>query len=191
MTPVVSPDEIGDVVRWLRSEIGVPFVVVGGSAIRIEIQVATKDVDVLISGRDWQKVDSAIENREDAAPLEPFSGSIRGTTVSIGDSAIQIDFLAGGPFGGDSFVEYVRGSGSRPYEGSRRARPEVVFYMRLCLDDWRENIPSIERDLRVGVPESTLDKAVSLAGRFGRKATLQERVAAVRQTIQDLSPTRE
>jgi len=121
MTPVVSPDEIGDVVRWLRSEIGVPFVVVGGSAIRIEIPVATKDVDVLISGRDWKKVDSAIENLKDAAPLEPNSGSIRGTTVSIGDSAIQIDFLAGGPFGGAPFVEYVRSSGSRPYEGSRRA----------------------------------------------------------------------
>ncbi len=136
-------------------------------------------------------MDSAIGNRRDAAPLEPYSGSIRGTTVSIGDSEIQIDFLAGGPFGGDSFVEYVRGPGSRPYEGSRRARPEVVFYMRLCLDDWRENIPSIERDLRVGVPESTLVRAVSVARRFGREAKLQERVAAVRQTIQALSPMRE
>ncbi len=29
MTTVVRPDEIGDVVRWLQSEIGVPFVVVG------------------------------------------------------------------------------------------------------------------------------------------------------------------
>jgi len=63
--------------------------------------------------------------------------------------------------------------------------------MRLCLDDWRENIPSIERDLRVGVPESTLDRAVSVARRFGREAKLRARVTAVRQTIQALSPSRE
>jgi hypothetical protein len=63
--------------------------------------------------------------------------------------------------------------------------------MRLCLEDWRENIPSIERDLRVGVPESTLDRAISVARRFGREAELLKRVAAVRQAIRDLNPVRE
>jgi hypothetical protein len=71
MSPDVDASEIGEVARWLRSEIGVPFVIVGRSAIRIETPVATKDVDVLISGRDWSTVDSALENRKDAAPLEP------------------------------------------------------------------------------------------------------------------------
>jgi hypothetical protein len=60
MSPDVTTSEIRAVVEWLRSEIGVPFVVVGGSAIQIEVHVATKDVDILVSGRDLAKVDPPI-----------------------------------------------------------------------------------------------------------------------------------
>jgi hypothetical protein len=191
MSPDVTTGEIRAVVEWLRSEIRVPFVVVGGSAIQIEVQVATKDVDILVSDRDLSTVDSTMEGRADAYPLDPATGTIRGTTVAIGRSSIQVDFLSAGPFGGDDFLRYVRDRGSRSYEGALRARPEVVFYMRLSLDDWRENIPSIERDLRVGVPESTLDGAVGVARRFGRGRRLRERVEAVRKTLQSLDPRRE
>ena len=186
MSPTVYPDDIRAVAEWLQSEIGVPFVVVGGSAIRIEVSVATKYVDILVSGRDMARVDSAMEDRKDAYPLDPATGTIRGTEVSIGDSSIEVDFLSVGPFGGDDFLRYVQGQGSVPYVGTLRARPEVVFYMRLSLDDWRENIPSIERDLRVGVPESALDGAVAVARRFGRGQRIAERAEVVRKTLRDL-----
>lgn len=186
MRPDVDPDGDRAVAEWLQSEIGVPFVVVGGSAIEIEVAVATKDVDILVSGRGLAKVDSAMEGRKDAYPLEPTTGTIRGTEVSIGRATIPVDFLSAGPFGGDDFFRYVRDRGSEPYEGTLRARPEVVFYMRLSLGDWRENIPSIERDLRVGVPEATLDEAVNVARRFGRERRIGKRVEAVRTTLRDL-----
>ncbi len=117
MRPDVDPDGDRAVAEWLQSEIGVPFVVVGGSAIEIEVAVATKDVDILVSGRGLAKVDSAMEGRKDAYPLEPTTGTIRGTEVSIGRATIPVDFLSAGPFGGDDFFRYVRDRGSEPYRG--------------------------------------------------------------------------
>jgi hypothetical protein len=186
MSPSVHSDDIRAVAEWLLSEIGIPFVIVGGSAIQIEVPVATKDVGILVSGRNLARIDSALQDRKDAFPLDPATGTIRGTKVSIGGSSIDVDFLSAGPFGGDDFLRYVRGQGSKPYGGTLRARPEVVFYMRLSLDDWRENIPSIERDLLVGVPESTLDSAVAVARRFGRGQRIGDRVEAVRKTRRTL-----
>lgn len=171
---------------WLRSEIGVPFVLVGGSAIRIALPVGTKDVAVLVSAADLEKADSLIEGRRDAYPLQPATGTIRGTEVSIGESRVQVDFLSAGPFGGDEFLSFVRSRGSLRYEDILRARPAVVFYMRLALDDWRENIPSIERDLRVGIPRSTLAGAVSVARRFGRGDEIALRVKAVQELLRSL-----
>ncbi len=191
MSPDIEASGIRAVAEWVRSEIGVPFVIVGGSAIEAEVHVATKGVDILVSGPDLEKVDSAIEGRKDAYPLDPATGTIRGTEVSIGGSNIQVDFLSAGPFGGDEFLRYVRGGGSVRHEGTRRARPAVVFYMRLSLDDWRENVPSIERDLRVGIPESTLDGAISVARRFGRGEQIGDRVKAVRKLLRNLDPRSE
>jgi hypothetical protein len=123
----VEPDEIRAVAEWVRCEIGVPFVIVGGSAIRAEVRVATKDVDILVSGPDLEKADVALEGRKDAYPLDPPTGTVRGTEVSIGRSRVQVDFLSAGPFGGDEFLRYVRGRGSVRFEGTLRARPAVVF----------------------------------------------------------------
>ncbi len=187
----VDVEEVRAVVRWLRSEIGVPFAVVGGSAILPEVPVGTKEVDILVSGPDLEKVDRRMEDRADAPPVEPATGTIRGTEVAIGGSSIQVDFLSGSAFGGPEFIGYVLGPGSKAFAGVRRARPAVVFYMRLALDEWRENVPSIERDLRVGIPESTLDGAVAVARRFGRGAKVAYRVAEVRRLLADLDPRRQ
>jgi hypothetical protein len=119
--------------EWIRSTIGVPFVVVGGSAVERVVPVGTKDVDVLIDGSDWPRVDSAIEAREEATSLEPYGGTIRGTVVAIGGSRIDLEFLSDAPFSGDqlpgTFVRFVRENGSVLHDGVRYATPAVVFYM--------------------------------------------------------------
>ena len=148
-------------------------------------------MDILVSGHDLEKVDQRMEDRPEALPLEPATGTIRGTEITIGGSSIQVDFLSASAFGGAEFVEYVLGPGSKAFAGVRRARPAVVFYMRLALDEWRENIPSIERDLRVGIPESTLDGAIAVARRFGRGDRVAKRVVEVRRLLAHLDPRRE
>lgn len=191
MSSDVEPNEIRALTEWVRAAIGVPFIVVGGSAIEAEVSVGTKDVDFLVSARDLEKVDLALESRKDAHPLEPATGTIRGTEVLIGRASIQVDFLSATPFGGEVFLDYVQRRGSIRYEGARRARPKVVFYMRLSLDDWRENIPSIERDLKAGISVSALGGAILVARHFGRGELIEERVNAVRRILKGLDNRKE
>jgi hypothetical protein len=189
-------ENVANVGRWLRSAIGVPFIVVGGSAVERVVPVATKDVDVLIDGSDWDAVDSAIESCKDAAPLEPTGGSIRGTVVTIGTAQIDLEFLSDEPFSGQSgpgaFTRYVREQESVVSEGVRYATPAAVFYMRLSApDDWRLYLPAIERDIESGITPKTLDEAVKIAYRFGVGPTIRRRVEELRATKSALDPSRD
>ncbi|MGP8076163.1 MAG: hypothetical protein ACLP8Y_05465 [Thermoplasmata archaeon] len=122
-------EDVASVGNWLRSAIGVPFVVVGGSAVERVVPVATKDVDLLIDSSDWAAIDSALESRKDAAPLEPTGGSIRGTVVTIGSTQIDLEFLSDEPFSGRSgprsFTRFVREQESVVHEGIRYATPRL------------------------------------------------------------------
>lgn len=197
MSDETRPDQVEDVARWLRSEIGVPFVVVGGSATGRYTSTSTKDVDVLIRSKDWSKVDRVLERRDDATALSPHTGTIRDTLLRIGDSEVLVEFLSDRPFRGtarpDEFADFVRHRGSVEHDGVRYATPAVVFYMRLnAPDDWREYVPSIERDLVIGgLPESTLDEAVRVAERFGRAEETRRRVEETRRILRHLDPRRE
>ncbi|MGP8077764.1 MAG: hypothetical protein ACLQD8_03690 [Thermoplasmata archaeon] len=158
--------------------------------------MATKDVDVLISGSDWSVVDSALESRRDASPLDTMSGSIRATVLAIGGVSIDLEFIAGEPFSGTAepgaFGRYVREEGSVVYDGVRYATPAVVFYMRLnSPDDWHLYLPAIERDLQAGVPKRTLDEAARIADRFGIGPEVRERIKSLRATLRGLDLRRE
>ena len=184
----METEVVEDVAEWLQTAIGVPFVVVGGSAIERSVPVGTKDIDVLVRTSDWETIDRALERRKDASPLEPMSGTIRGTVLTIGHLKIDLEFISGKPFSGraspDSFIEFVQTEGSRVFNGIRYATPAVVFYMRLVApEDWRAYLPSIERDLDAGIPESTLDRAIGVAERFGLGSTVRERVEYLRKKL--------
>ncbi|MGI0130786.1 MAG: hypothetical protein ACREDE_09885 [Thermoplasmata archaeon] len=178
---------VTEVGGWLESEIGVPFIVVGGSAIEQEVPVGTKDVDVLISEADWETVDGALENRKDASPLEPMDGTIRGTKLAIGGTLIDLEFLSPEPFSGThppgEFVRYVRDDGSKKRGRIRYAGPDVVFYMRLSTEHWQAYVPSIERDLNAGIDPATLDQVLALGDRFGVGERLRGRIQAVREVL--------
>ncbi|MGC2289367.1 MAG: hypothetical protein WA688_05865 [Thermoplasmata archaeon] len=175
--------------RWLHAAVGVPFVVVGGSAVERVVPVRTKDVDVLIEGSDWPAIDSALEYRRDASPLEPMSGTIRGTILTIGTASIDLKFLAGEPFSGrsdpETFVAYVRSHGSVVQGGVRYATSAFVFYMRLNPPegDWRIYAPSIKRDIQSGVTPKTLDEAARIADRFGVGPEIRSRIQSLRTVL--------
>jgi hypothetical protein len=185
----VDPKNVAAVGRWLRTAIGVPFVIVGGSAIERIVPVGTKDVDVLVESADMPAVDSAIATRKEATPLEPRTGRFRGTIVRIGGASVDLEFLTGDPFSGDSdpesFIEYVRSTGSVVEGGIRYAKPGVVFYMRLNPpdDDWRAYAPSIERDIESGVTPRTLDEAARIADRFGVGPEVRGRIESIRTRL--------
>ena len=182
----MKPSDVDKVARWI-DRLGIAYVVVGGSAIERTVPVGTKDVDVLIAIGDWGPLDAALENRRDAAPLQPISGSIRGTIVTIGTRNIDLEFISGEPFSGerapDEFIEYVRKSRSSDDRGIRYADASVVWYMRLSTNEWEEYVPSIRRDARAGVTLSTLDQAVEVATHFGVRKKIAARVDFVRETL--------
>jgi hypothetical protein len=191
----MDPADIARVAEWLRSEIGVPFVVVGGSAVERIVPVATKDVDVLIDRGDWPTVDSKLESNSEASPLEPTSGNIRGTVLAIGGTRLDLEFISDEPFsdtrGEGAFTKFVRERGSVLQGGVRYAIPAVVFYMRMNAPESPELYSSsIERDILAGVPESTLDEAVRIAEQFGRGAQTASQANAVRSNLRARDPRR-
>jgi len=191
----MNPQTVRKVAAWIRSELRVPFVVVGGSAIERHVSVGTKDVDVLIAVGDWSSLDSALEHRRDATPLDPSTGTIRGTVLMLPEGRVDVEFISGQPFSGsrpgDDFVVYVRNYRSSISHGIRYADEAVVFYMRLAVDGWEANGPGILRDLRAGVPGSTLDAAVEIGRRFGRQSEIRERAAFFREKAHLFDPRRE
>jgi hypothetical protein len=186
----VNADQIEEICYWLNS-LGVRYVVVGGSAIERTIPVGTGDVDVLIAVEDWGAIDSALERRRDASPMEPFGGSIRATRLRLGTELVDIEFISGQPFCGnrlpDEFIEYVRSYRCKMIRRVRYATAPVVWYMRLSINDqWQQYVWKIVRDVRAGVPESTFDGVASIAKHFGVGAVMRARIRSARSTL-DLS----
>lgn len=183
---------VREVADWVRDQLQVPFVVVGGSAVERNVPVGTKDVDLLIAVGSWRRLDRALEGRRDATPLDTSTGTIRGTVVTVRSARVDVEFISGEPFSGqkgaDDFVEYVRNYRSNVSDGVRYADPEVVFYMRLSTDDWQAYAPSILRDLRAGVPRETLDETLKVAAHFGVREKITHRVTFVRKTLQLFEP---
>jgi hypothetical protein len=183
--------EVVELTRWL-DRLGIEYVVVGGSAIEFRHSVGTKDVGPLIAVGDWAPLDQAIQGRPDASPLEPFTGTIRGSRVQLGTQLVDVEFISGKPFCGgrrpDDFVRFVRSRRSTLYRGVHFANPSVVWYMRLSTRDWETYILKIEQDLRAGVPRGTMDDVLEIAGHFGVRPLLVDRVDFVRQTLQLFEP---
>lgn len=173
--------------NWLR-DLGIRFVVVGGSAIEHSVPVGTGDVDVLIAVGEWKRLETVLQENPKATPLEPFSGTIRGTRLSLGTAAIDLEFISGEPFAGtkdaDSFIEYVRAYRSERHRGVYYASPAVVWYMRLSIDDhWEQYASKIRRDIVAGVPESTLEAVKAIGDHFGVGDRIQARIGEVRETL--------
>ena len=188
----MKAEQVERVAKWVERDLHIPCVVVGGSAIERLAPVGTKDVDLLIAVGDWAPLDSALEHRHDATPLEPLTGTIRGTTAMVGSDRIDVEFVSGEPFCGrrdpDDFIDYVRRRRSVLANGIRYSSPGVVFYMRLSIDDdWKWYVHSVVRDLtnhERPVPLSALDETVAVARHFGRRTPILERVRWVRQQLE-------
>ncbi len=187
----MNREDVTRVARWLNG-LGLPYVVVGGSAIESTYSVGTKDVNVLIAVGAWGDLDRAIKQRREATPLEPRGDTIRGSIVTIGTQRVDVEFISGQPFCGnrlpEDFVEYVRSRHSRTVDGVRYADAAVVWYMRLSVETWNEYVYRLEADLRAGVPRETFDIVLTIAGHFGNRAILAQRVTFARKTLSLFDP---
>lgn len=186
----MNADEV-DAIAARLTKMGIKFVVVGGSALEREFAIGTGDVDLLVAVADFDALETAFQGQADIAPFEP-TGTIGSTRMIAGTEWIEVEFIVGGPFagdhGGDAFVRYVRAYRSEHRGAVCWARPEVVWYMRLCTDDWRLYVTKIRRDLRAGVPESTFEGVRDVAVHFGVEEKIGPRIAGARAAMQLFGP---
>jgi len=191
----VGAKVVAEVAGWVQT-LGVPFIVVGGSAIARRYQVRTNEVDFLVLVGGWNSLDAAVEKDGRATALEPDTGSIRGTTVTLGARRIFVEFISGevarGTRSADEYVAYVRSRWSRDVNGIRYAEPAVVFYMRLAGDEWADYVQAFHRDLGAGVPADTFDRAIRIARHLGVEEKIRGRVRTIRTDLLRLfGPRRE
>lgn len=184
----MKAEEIEAIAERLH-ELGIPFVVVGGSALERKYSVGTGDVDLLVTVGDFHSLEEALNGRKDVGPFDP-TGTIGTAQMLVGSGWTEVEFLTGQPFSGDlsgdEFVRYVRDYRSDRRGRIRWARPEIVWYMRLSTDDWELYVIKIRRDLRAGVPSSTFDGVIDVARHFKVGNKIEPRVRKAKE-VTDLA----
>ncbi len=175
----MTSDEAADFARILRRN-HLDFVFVGGTAIRRHYPSQTFDVDVMVLPGDYRRAVEAIDRDPSVASMDRGPASIPGGHVIVRGQLVRFDLLDPAAYAGvrsaSEFYRYVRRYGSEPSPAGRVARPAVVWYMRLVIDPYELYFPKILRDLRAGVPWSTVDAARRIARRFGVRARVGPRI---------------
>jgi hypothetical protein len=177
-----------DAVAAQLGEWGIDFVLVGGSVLDGRYQIGTGHVDILVTVGSFERVSQAIgEHPDRAAPMDR-TGTLATTRFLVGAAWVEVEFIHGKPFsgdrGGDDFVDYVRREESETVSGVARATPAAVWYMRLTFDDqWLLYVQKIARDVRAGVPISTLKDVQRIADHFGVGGKLRDRIEHAREFL--------
>ncbi len=166
--------------------LAVPFVIVGGSALEREYDIGSGDIDLLVAVGDFNRLEKVFENRRDISAFEPFT-TIGSAKFQLRSGWVDVEFINGRLFTssqrGDDFVDYVRNYRSERRDSARWASPEVVWYMRLCIDDWKTYVVKIRRDINAGVPPSTLDAVIDVARNLGTEEKISTRVRMTRELL--------
>lgn len=172
-------DEAEEFARILRRN-GVDYVFVGGVAIGAHFPSETFDFDVMVIPRDFKASVARVDRDPAIVSMGRDPGSMPGGHVIVKGELVRFDLLDPGAYSGarsaSDFYTYVRRHGSEPSPLGRIARPAVVWYMRLVIDGHELYYSKILRDLRAGVPPSTVGAVRRLAIHFGVGALVAPRV---------------
>ncbi|MGC2034448.1 MAG: hypothetical protein WA761_03250 [Thermoplasmata archaeon] len=177
-----------DAVAAQLGEWGVDFVLIGGSVLEGRYQIGTGDVDILVTVGSFERLSQAIGDHPDRAVPMDRTGTLATTRFLVGTAWVEVEFIHGTPFSGvrsgDEFVDYVRREESETVRGVARANPAVVWYMRLTFDDqWLLYVQKIARDVRAGVPISTLKDVQRIADHLGVGRKFQDRIEHTREHL--------
>ena len=161
-------------------------ILVGGAAVMVAFPSESRDVDVLLLARTYEKGVDALDHDPSVVSITRESGQMAGGHFMVGPTLVRFDLLDPGAFSGrrsgDEFFDYVARYGSRAGPEGRVATVPVVWYMRLVIegDAWLVQVQKILRDLRAGAPWSLMTRVRVLARRFGEDAKISARIERVR-----------
>lgn len=178
----MSADEASEFAQILRRN-EIDYVFVGGTAIRLHYPSETFDFDVMVLPSDFSRAVATVDKDRAVASMDRGPASMPGGHVIVRGALVRFDLLDPAAYAGnrtaDEFYSYVRRYASDPSPIGRAARPSVVWYMRLIIDRHELYFPKILRDLRAGVPWSTLDEVRRIARRFGLADRVAQRVVTL------------
>ncbi|MCI4366552.1 MAG: hypothetical protein L3K08_02240 [Thermoplasmata archaeon] len=159
---------------------GIGFVFVGGVAIGQRFPSVTKDSDVMVVPKEYARAVEAIDRDPAVVAMSPGPAEMPGGHVLVRGALVRFALLDPAAYSGDrhgeDFYDFVHRYRSDVSSVGRVARPEVVWYMRLVIDQWEVYVSKILRDLRAGAPWSISTKVDHIAKRFGVRPLVRSRL---------------
>jgi hypothetical protein len=180
----MSRDPAGEFAQILRRN-GIDYIFVGGVAIRLHYPSNTLDFDVMILPRDFRAAVDRVDKDPAIASMDRAPATMPGGLVIVQGTLVRFELLDPGAYSGRrsgaEFYSYVRRYASETSPLGRVAHPSVVWYMRLVIERHELYFPKILRDLRAGVPLSTLSEVRRIASRFGVAELLAPRLGQLKE----------
>ena len=166
----MKPDYASEFAGILRRN-HIDFIFVGAKAIFRRYPSQTFDFDVMVLARDFARGVAAVDKDPSVASMSRSPVTMPGGHVIIRGPSVRFVLLDpaayAGACTGEDFYAYVRRYASDSSPIGRIAKPAVVWYMRLVIDRHELYVPKMVRELRAGVPWSTVDEVRRIAKRFG------------------------
>jgi hypothetical protein len=180
----MTEPEVGAADAILKRQ-GILFVVVGGQAIAQEAATTTHDVDVMVATSDFGKTIARLRMEKDLTFDWEDNQIARFRIRSVG--GVPLDVINASTFSGnqsgEAFFRFLTEDGSTVSDGVAYATPEVVWYTRLLTKRWKSYAEKIVTNVIDGIGAAHLRKVEEVARRFGTEATIQERLAYVREEL--------
>jgi hypothetical protein len=176
-------------------------VLIGGVAIQVAGFGATRDIDLVVSVAEFDKIEQSLEDDPEAEIVTNTGGWIlngrffpqgarrRGGPYVVFDVLNPAKFVGKG-HSGESFFRYLRSFGSTDTKYGRVAAPVAVFYTRFLVPGphGAAYLDRISRDLDEGAPVEWVDETMALARRFGTAPLVETRIAELRELRRSQAP---
>ncbi|MCI4369284.1 MAG: hypothetical protein ACHP93_05430 [Solirubrobacterales bacterium] len=166
---------------------GIEYLFVGGVAMAESVPSVTEDFDVMILPSAFDAAVAAVDRDPSVVSMGRGPAEMPGGHVLVRGALIRFDLLDPNAYSaqrsGIDFYRFVKRYHSRATNLGRVALPEVVWYMRLVIDDWELYVPKILRDVRAGAPWALAEKVRRIARRYGVEAVLRSRLARVEEDL--------
>lgn len=157
---------------------GFRVLVVGGMAMQLQHVAVTQDVDLLLTVRDFSRLDEVLRGDPLVTDLKVSKMmAVGGLRTSSG--IVRFDMLDpraySGTKSGDTFFDFVDGRWSEVTSIGRVVRPAVVWYMRMLVPG-ELYLDRIMRDIEEGAKVEWLDQALEIATHFGTSKLVKEKL---------------
>jgi len=164
---------------------GIRYVVIGGQAVAREAATSTRDVDVMVATDDFGKTVDQLRQEKDLAFDWESDQLARFRILPLGGVPLDVINAAtfSGEKSGDEFFRFLAREGSTGEDGVAYAAPEAVWYTRLMTKRWKAYAEKIVTNVIDGVAPQRLAKVDEIARLFGTEATIQLRLAYVREEL--------